>query len=187
MAEDLTDRQAADAVRDKISWKYALGLDLDDEGFDASVLSEFRARVVAHGFEQRVLDLLLEALVANGLIGAGGKQRTDSSHVISAVRDLIRLELAGESVRACVEALAAAAPDWLAAVIEVADWGRRYGARVDSWRLPTSKTKRAELVAAYGTDARALLRAIHTADAPVWQRELPAVDVLRRVLVQNYV
>ena len=72
MAENLTDRQAADAVRDKISWKYALGLDLDDEGFDASVLSEFRTRVVAHGLEQRVLDLLLDALKTEGLVGAGG-------------------------------------------------------------------------------------------------------------------
>lgn len=187
MAENLTDRQAADAVRDKISWKYALGLDLDDEGFDASVLSEFRTRVVEHGLEQRVLDLLLDALKTEGLVGAGGKQRTDSTHVISAVRDLNRLELAGESVRACVEAIAVAAPDWLPTVIDVADWGRRYGARVDTWRLPTSKTKRAELMAAYGTDAVALLRAVYDTGAPPWLRELPAVDVLRRVLVQNYV
>ncbi len=186
MAENLTDRQAAEAVRDKISWKYALGLDLDDEGFDASVLSEFRARVVAHGLEQRVLDLLLAALKDQGLVAAGGKARTDSTHVISAVRDLNRLELAGESVRACLEAVAAVAPDWLPTVIDVADWGRRYGARVDTWRLPTSKTKRAELVAAYGTDAVVLLRAVHDADAPAWLRELPAVEVLRRVLVQNY-
>ena len=187
MAENLTDRQAADAVRDKISWKYALGLDLDDEGFDASVLSEFRTRVVEHGLEQRVLDLLLDALKAEGLIGAGGKQRTDSTHVISAVRDLNRLELAGESVRACVEALAVAAPDWLPTVIDIADWGRRYGARVDTWRLPSSKTKRAELAAAYGTDAVALLRAVDDAGAPPWLCEVAAVDVLRRVLVQNYV
>jgi len=187
MAEDLTDRQAADAVRDKISWKYALGLDLDDEGFDASVLSEFRTRVVEHGLEQRVLDLLLEALVAHGLVAAGGEQRTDSTHVVSAVRDLNRLELAGESVRACVEAIAAAAPQWLAGVIDIAGWGRRYGARVDTWRLPTSKTKRAELVAAYGADAVVLLHAVHDDRAPAWLRELPAVDVLRRVLLQNYV
>ena len=98
MVENLTDRQAADAVRDKISWKYALGLGLDDEGFDASVLSEFRSRVVAHGLEQRVLNLLLDALKTQGLVGAGGKARSDSTHVISAVRDLNRLELAG---RAC--------------------------------------------------------------------------------------
>jgi transposase len=187
MAENLTDRQAADAVRDKISWKYALGLDLDDEGFDASVLSEFRTRVVEHGLQERVLDLLLEALKAEGLVAAGGKARTDSTHVISAVRDLNRLELAGESVRACVEAVAAVAPDWLPTVIDIADWGRRYGARVDTWRLPTSATKRAELVVAYGTDAVTLLRAVGDPDAPAWLRELPAVQVLRRVLVQNYV
>jgi transposase len=190
MVENLTDRQAADAVRDKISWKYALGLGLDDEGFDPSVLSEFRTRVVAHGLEQRVLDLLLDALKAEGLVGAGGKARTDSTHVIGAVRELNRLELAGESVRAALEALAVAAPDWLPTVIDIADWGRRYGARVDTWRLPTSKTKRAELVAAYGTDAVTLLRAVYDtgdAAAPPWLAELPAVEVLRRVLVQNYV
>src|SRR3954470_5553457 len=107
MVENLTDRQAADAVRDKISWKYALGLGLDDGGFDASVLSEFRARVVEHGLEQRVLDLLLQRLVEGGLLGAGGKARSDSTHVIAAVRELNRVELAGESVRACVEAVAA--------------------------------------------------------------------------------
>jgi hypothetical protein len=187
MAENLTDRQAADAVRDKISWKYALGLDLDDEGFDASVLSEFRIRVVAHGLQGRVRDLLLDALRTEGLVGAGGKARTDSTHVISAVRDLNRLELAGEGVRAVVEALAVAAPDWLPTVIDIANWGRRYGARVDTWRLPASATKRAERVVAYGSDAVLLLRAVADPGAPVWLRELPAVEVLRRVLVQHYV
>jgi transposase len=187
MMENLTDRQAADAVRDKISWKYALGLELEDEGFDASVLSEFRTRVVEHGLEQRVLDLLLEALVERGLLAADGKARTDSTHVIGAVRELNRIELAGESVRACVEAIAAAAPDWLAAVIDVADWGRRYGARVDSWRLPSSKAKRDELMRTYGVDARTLLAAVYHPQAPAWLAGLPAVEVLRVMLVQNYV
>ena len=186
MAENLTDRQAAEAVRDKISWKYALGLGLDEEGFDASVLVEFRARVIASGLEQRALDLLLAALVDRGLLGPGGRQRTDSTHVISAVRDLNRLELAGESVRAAVEAIAAAAPDWLAGVVDVADWALRYGTHVDGWRLPASKTKRADLADTYGRDALRLLRAVHAEQAPAWLRELPAIDVLRRVLVQNY-
>src|SRR4051794_36309262 len=88
MTENLTDRQAAEAVRDTLSWKYALGLGLDDEGFDASVLSEFRARVLAAGLEQRALDLLLTVLIDHGLLKAGGKARTDSTHVIAAVRDL---------------------------------------------------------------------------------------------------
>ena len=99
-------------------------------------------------------------------------------------------------MRAALEAIAVAAPDWLPTVIDIAGWGRRYGARVDTWRLPTSKTKRAELAAAYGRDAVTLLRAIDdtgedTGDAagapPPWLGELPAVEVLRRVLVQNYV
>ncbi len=186
MAENLTDRQAADAVRLRIDWKYALGLGLAEPGVDASVLCEFRARVLAHGLEERALDLLLAALKDKGLVAAGGKQRTDSTHVISAVRDLNRLELAGEAVRACLEALAAAAPRWTAEVIDVAGWSRRYGPRVDAWRLPSSKAKRAELAVAYGRDGFALLTAVYGPAAPGWLRELAAVEVLRMVLVQNY-
>jgi transposase len=110
--EDLTDRQAALMVARAIDWKYALGLELTDPGFDPSVLAKFRARLAGHGLERAVFDRLLETLKIKGLIGAGGKARTDSTHVLSAVRDLNRLELAGESVRAALEALAAAAPDW---------------------------------------------------------------------------
>src|SRR6266545_5136415 len=186
MAEDLTDRAAAQRVRFGMDWKYALGMELDDPGLDASVLCEFRTRVVQHGLEERVLDLLLAALKAKGLVTAGGKQRTDSTHVLAAVRDLNRLELAGESVRACVEALAVAAPGWLAHTIEMAWWGKRYTARVDSWRLPTSKAKRTELAVSSGRDAFALLGAVYSAAAPVWLRELPAVEVLRVVVLQNY-
>ena len=186
MAEGLTDRQAAEAVREKLSWQYALGLDLDDPGFDHTVLSEFRARVVDHGLEERVLDLLLDRLVEVGLLGPGGKQRTNSMHVVSAVRDLNRLELAGESVRACLEALAACAPWWLAEVIDVPGWSRRYTARVDSWRLPTSEAKRTELALAYARDGYALVEACYRADAPGWVREVEAVQVLRVVVLQNY-
>jgi transposase len=186
MAENLTDRQAAEAVRERISWKYALGMTLTDPGFDASVLSEFRARLIAHGLEEGVLDTLLARLGELGLVKAGGKQRTDSTHVLAAVRDLNRLELAGESVRAAVEALSVAAPGWLPAVIDVHDWVERYGARVDSWRLPASAVKRQQLAQAYGSDALTLLRAVYAPEAPDWLPELPAVEVLRQVLVQNY-
>lgn len=116
MAENLTDRQAAEAVRDRLSWAYALGLDLADTGFDHTVLSEFRSRVVTHHLEEKVLDLLLARLKEMGLVEAGGKQRPDSTSVVAAVRDLNRLELVGESVRALMETLSAAAPSWLAQV-----------------------------------------------------------------------
>src|SRR5215470_9415534 len=119
--EDLTDRQAADAVRGRLDWKYCLGLELDDEGFDFSVLSEFRSRLVAGGMETALLDLLLARLGELGLVAGGMRQRTDSTHVLGRIRQVNRLELAGESVRAALEALAAAAPDWLAGVID-ASW-----------------------------------------------------------------
>lgn len=112
-AENLTDRQAADAVRGRIDWKYLLGLELTDPGFDFSVLSQFRTRLVAHHLQPMALDMLLERLVETGLVKARGRQRTDATHVLAAVRDLNRLEMVGETLRAALEALAAAAPGWL--------------------------------------------------------------------------
>jgi hypothetical protein len=106
--------------------------------------------------------------------------------VISAVRDLNRLELAGESVRALVEALSSAAPHWLAQVIDVPGWSRRYGRRIDSWKMPTSATKRETLALDYARDGFALLEAVYAPGQPAWLRELPAAQVLRTVLLQNY-
>jgi transposase len=184
--ENLTDRLAADAVRMRLDWKYLLGLPLDDPGFDHTVLAEFRGRVADAGLEQVALDALLARLAADGLVKAGGKQRTDSTHVIAAVAALNRLELAGESVRAALEALAAAHPAWLEQRICVADWNRRYGTPMTSWRPPSSQARREELAIAYARDGYALLEAVYDRSSPGWLRELPAVDVLRRVLVQNY-
>jgi transposase len=184
--EKLTDRLAAEAVRTRIDWKYLLGLELGDPGFDHTVLAEFRGRVAEGGLEQVALDALLAKLAAEGLIKAGGKQRTDSTHVVAAVAALNRLELAGESVRAALEALTAAHPDWLAQRICVADWARRYGTPMTSWRPPQSEAKREELAVAYARDGYALLEAVYDRSAPGWLRELPAVDVLRQVLLQNY-
>ena len=121
-----------------------------------------------------------------GLVKAGGKQRTDSTHVVAVVAALNRLELAGEAVQAALEALAAAHPDWLEQRICVADWNRRYGTPVTSWHPPTSRAGREELAIAYAKDGYALLEAVCDRLAPGWLRELPAVDVLRRVLLQNY-
>uniref|UniRef100_A0AAU3GQX5 Transposase n=1 Tax=Streptomyces sp. NBC_01401 TaxID=2903854 RepID=A0AAU3GQX5_9ACTN len=109
-AEDLTDRQAAAMAMWAIDWKYALGSELTDTGFDASVLSKFRALLADNGVERAVSDPLFEHCEDAGLVMAGGKQRTDSTHVISAVRDLNRLEWTGESMRATPETLAVAAP-----------------------------------------------------------------------------
>ena len=185
-AENLPDRQAAEAVRTRIDWQYLLGLPLDDPGFDHTVLGEFRTRVADAELELVVLDALMERLAADGLVKAGGKQRTDSTHVVAAVAALNRLELVGESVRAALEALAAAYPDWLAQRICVPDFARRYGTPMTSWRPPASQARRDELAIAYARDGYALLETVYDSSSPAWLREIPAVDVLRRVLVQNY-
>jgi len=186
-AEDLTDRQAAAMAVRAIDWKYALGVELTDIGFDASVLCRFRARLADNGMERVVFDRLLEHCKDAGLVAAGGKQRTDSTHVISAVRDLNRLELAGESVRAALEALAVAAPSWLAGQIDVTEFAERYGPRIDGWKMPPSQTKRDRLAQVFGQDALALCRAAWAADAPAWIREIESVALLRQVLVQTYI
>jgi transposase len=72
-AEGLTDRQAADAVRGRIDWKYALSLELGDPGFDYSVLSEFRSRLLAGSAEERLLTAQLRLFQARGLVKAGGR------------------------------------------------------------------------------------------------------------------
>jgi transposase len=73
--ENLTDRQAADAVRDRLAWKYALSLELADAGFDHAVLSEFRSRLAEGSAEQRLLDLLLQRCREGGWLKARGRQR----------------------------------------------------------------------------------------------------------------
>src|SRR5260370_4688042 len=109
-SENLTDRQAAEAVRDRMTWKYALGLELEDPGFDASVLSEFRSRLVAGDLTSLALDALLERLAGGGLVRAMGRERTDSTHVLGAIRALNRLELAAQTPRGALEAPAPSAP-----------------------------------------------------------------------------
>jgi transposase len=184
-SENLTDRQAAEAVRDRMTWKYALGLELEDPGFDASVLSEFRSRLVAGDLTCLALDALLERLAGLGLVRAGGRQRTDSTHVLGAIRMLNRLELAGETLRAALEALSVAAPGWLAGVID-GSWQQVYGARIDDLHLPAGKAGRQDLMVRYGTDGYFLLDQAHGPAAPAWLRELPAVQALRRIWIQQF-
>jgi transposase len=183
-AEGLSDRQAADAVRGRIDWKYALGLELDDAGFDFSVLSEFRSRL-ADGHGDLVLDLLLQRLTGAGLVKAGGRQRTDSTHVLAAIRTVNRLELVGETVRAALSALAVAAPDWLAAVLEQG-WLNRYGHRVEEYQLPKDDAKRLAYAELVGADGARLLANVDASGSPEWLAQIPAIAALRRIWNQQY-
>jgi transposase len=185
-AEGLSDRQAAEAVRARLDWKYLLGLELDDPGFDFSVLSEFRARLLAGGTGQLLLDTLLAHCAARGWLKARGPQRTDSTHVLAAIRALNRLETVAETLRAALNAVAAVAPAWLRAQVD-ADWFDRYSVRIEESRLPKGQAAREQYAAQIGADGLRLLDAIYAPLAPDWLREVPAVQVLRRVWVQQYV
>ena len=111
--EGLTDRQAADAARRCMDWKYALSLELTDPGFDFTLLHDFRQRVLTHEAGQRFLDTLLAACNARGWIKARGTQRTDSTHVLAAIRTLHRLECVLEAMHYALNQLSEAAPDWV--------------------------------------------------------------------------
>jgi transposase len=190
-AENLSDRQAADAVRARIDWKYALGLELSDAGFHYSVLSEFRTRLVAGSLEQvlldRLLDRLLERCRERGWLKARGRQRTDSTHVVGAVRALNQLELVGETLRATLNVLATVAPEWLKDQVPP-DWYERYGERIEDYRLPQEKPEREALSQHIGDDGYYLLACVEQAaqQGMDWLEQLPAIQTLEQTWTQQY-
>lgn len=183
--EGLSDRQAADAVRSRIDWKYALSLELTDPGGDASVLSEFRARLVEDASGPALLEAMLSRFKERGLLKARGQQRTDSTHILAAIRTLNRLESIGETLRAALNCLATVAPDWLSSLV-APDWFERYATRIEEYRLPKGEVARTALGERIGADGHVLLAAVYEPSAPTWLRELPAIQALRLAWVHQF-
>ncbi len=196
--EGLTDRQAADAVRTRIDWKYLLCLELTNPGFDHTVLSEFRTRLLDHNAQRRLFDTLLALAQDRGLLKAGGRQRSDSTHVLGATRTLNRLECVTETMRHTLNVLSTVAPQWLRGHT-TSEWVERYGVRASEYRFPKSDAGRLLWAEQVGSDGMALLLALyslycadaaHSAPTPpaspsLW--DLEAVQILRRVWIQNFV
>jgi transposase len=185
-SENLTDRQAADAVRGRIDWKYALGLELTDTGFDFSILSEFRTRLIVGVAEGRLLTTMLDRFTERGILTSHGNQRTDSTHIVAAVRSLNRLEIVGETLHAALNALAQVAPDWLRDHVTAA-WFIRYGKSFSDYQQPKGKGERQNLAETIGRDGLHLLRKIYQDAAPAYLPGVPAVETLRQVWVQQFV
>lgn len=180
--EGLTDRQAAEAVRARIDFKYALGLELSDPGFDFSVLSEFRDRLAEADAGRRVLDGILTVAGEKGLLKTTGRARTDSTHVLTAARDVVWLERVAETLRSALNALAQAAPDWLVEVAEP-DWFKHYATRAEDSRFPRARTTRDEMGLRIGRDGTRLLQAVWSRQAPQELRALGQVEHLRQMWV----
>jgi transposase len=181
--EDLGDRAAADAVRLRLDWKYALHLPLDYAGFDFSVLSDFRARLLTHHASARLFDTLLGQLREVGLLKRRGRQRTDSLAVLARIHLLTRIELVAETLRLAIRAVVRAEPAWARASIPPA-WEEWYGQRCVAERL--SEAERTRLQTETGRDGQWLLDRLADPSTPASLASLPEVAVLRTVWAQQY-
>ncbi len=183
--EGLTDRQAADAVRRCMDWQYALSLDLHDPGFDFTLLHDFRERLLAHEAVQRLLDTFLAACKTRGWIKTRGTQRTDSTHVVAAIRRLYYLECVQEALRHTLNQLSEADAAWVQQRVPV-EWYERYGPRAEVSRFPREASKREALALQIGADGYQLLEWLGAEERATPLRQLPAVEVFRQIWVQHY-
>ncbi len=183
--ENLSDRAASESVRARIDWKYALSLDLEDSGFDSTVLCEFRARLIAGEAENSLFDKLLDWCRGRKMLKARGKQRTDSTHVLAFVRGINRLECVLESMRSALNAIAKESPEWLNQMFQQ-EWLFRYYQRGSNARVPHSAAGRQEFAETVGRDAHALLDAVYHWSDLLADRKIEAVEILRRVVIQQF-
>lgn len=183
--ENLSDRQAADAVRSRIDWKYLLGLELTDAGFDFSVLSEFRQRLIEGKAEHLLLERLLEHCRVLGWVKARGKQRTDSTRVFASIRTLNRLELVAETFRAVLNELATHVPEWVKQ-IALEPWYKRYRSRIEDTRLPESTTERDAYAQTVGDDIYYLLECLKASNLSIDWQQLPSITALELVWQRHY-
>src|SRR5256885_805554 len=183
--EGLTDRQAADAVRDRLAWKYALSLELTDAGFDHSVLSEFRSRLIEGNAEQRLFDLLLERCREGGWLKAHGRQRTHSTRVLARIRALNRTLCVAQTMVYVLNVLSEVAPEWVRAHVPT-QWVERYGERLEHERLPKEEEERKEYANQVGADGWMVLDALQAPSTPDWMKTLPAVTTLRTIWEQQF-
>jgi transposase len=181
--EGLSDRQAAEAVRSRIDWKYALSLELEDSGFDFSILSEFRQRLLTKGKETNLLDKMLECFQNKKLLKSGGKQRTDSTHILAKVRHLRRMESVVETLRAALNELAEFFPEWLQKQI-TPRWFDLYSRCIEEYRLPKGEKSRQEYIDEIGIHGFALLKAIAGSDSERL-KNLPMVKLLEQMWEQQ--
>jgi len=185
--EHLSDRAARHMVRTRIDWKYALHLPLIDSGFDASVLCEFRQRLVEGKAERKFFDALLEKFKEKGLLKGRGLQRTDSLQIVAAVRDLNRLELVMETLRLALNSLVEEKAEWVKQNVP-GSWIETYGEWIESERLvknsgPQGKAETERLLAQTGRDGYRLMEQLESHPE---LSGLEAIKVLEKIWKQEY-
>jgi transposase len=183
--EGLTDRQAAASMRTRVDWLYALAWPLDDPGFDYSILTDFRQRLLAAQAQDLMLEPILQLCRERGWLKAQGKQRTDATAVLARVRARSLLESVGEGMRAALNALAEQDPDWLSAHLNP-EWFERYVHRFELARFPKAETQRQLLRQQVGQDVAQVLSSLDQPQTPQAVREVAEVALLRQLFAQHY-
>jgi transposase len=181
--ENLSDRQAAEAVRSRIDWKYLLGLELTDSGFDYSVLSGFRSRLVVGEKQTLLLERLLDRFREKKLLKVRGHQRTDSTHVLASIRVMNRLELVTETMRAALNEVATLAPEWLTTAA-LPEWLTRYATRAEQSRMPRTDPARETYARQVGEDGFYLLKLL--SDQQPALLKLEQAETLEKVWQRHY-
>lgn len=182
--EDLSDRQAAEAVALRIDWKYALDLPLEYGGFAHTVLHDFRERLIEGSAEEQLLTAMLDLARAKGWLHQS-RQRTDSTHVLAVSAALNRFELVHQTLYTTLNALSHVAPDWLQSWVPLT-WYHHYGVGAAARRWPKTEREREALAAQMGADGAALLAAVQQPSTPPAVTQLAQLGVLRLVLEQQY-
>ena len=181
--EKLADRQAVNSLRMRLDWKYALHLPLDYEGFDFSVLSEFRDRLIKGEAEGRVFEKLVKQIQEMGLIKEHGKQRTDSIAMLTKVRRLCRVETVVETLRLAIVAIVETDREWSEEIIPPS-WEEKYGERFVRQRYSEKDWK--EYEEHIGENGQWLLKRLEKGSAPAGLQDLPEVQVLKTVWAQQF-
>ncbi len=160
-------------------------MELTDPGFDFSVLSEFRTRLVEHQAEHRLFTLLVERLSEYGYLKKRGSQRTDSTHILAAVHRYHRVELLPETLRAALNEVALQTPEWLQEWVPV-EWFKRYERRIEESRLSIKKEEQEQFLEQVGRDGSQLLSKLYQEESLSALAHLPQVQLLRQIWVQQF-
>jgi transposase len=129
------------------------------------------------------LERLLDRFREKKLLKVRGNQRTDSTHVLAAVRVMNRLELVTETMRAALNEIAALAPEWLAEAA-LPEWWTRYGVRAEQSRMPRTDKAREDYARQVGEDGFHLLELLN--DQQPGLLKLEQVAILERVWERHY-
>jgi transposase len=180
--EKLPDRTAAQMAVMRLDWKYALRQPLDWTGFHYSDLCNFRKRLLEHEAERVMFERVVAYLRGHGYVQAGGQQRTDSTHILGAVRDLSTVELVRETLRVAVSALISTDALWTLRYLP-ASFMETYTAR-QRWDW-TDKIQMVEHLQRMATDGEWLWTQVQQFGTPTL-RALAEVRMLRRILNEQF-